>query len=128
MINLKRVTWKCDPLTNQICANLVEEYKDIGNWTAELRLATLSSKKSNLQYFSLNLGMSTMRIEILNPKAAKLLKDLADLDLISIQDTSKNGFKSVLKKLRSKVKSAPNLEEITKEVELVRSRRYEKKG
>lgn len=72
--------------------------------------------------------MSTMRIEILNPKAAKLLKDLADLDLISIQDTSKNGFKSVLKKLRSKVESAPNLEEITKEVELVRSRRYEKKG
>ena len=72
--------------------------------------------------------MSTMRIQILNPKAAKLLKDLADLDLISIQDTSKNGFKSVLKKLRSKVESAPNLEEITKEVELVRSRRYEKKG
>lgn len=72
--------------------------------------------------------MSIMRIEILNPKAAKLLKDLADLDLISIQDTSKNGFKSVLKKLRSKVESAPNLEEITKEVELVRSRRYEKKG
>lgn len=71
--------------------------------------------------------MSTMRIEILNPKAAKLLKDLADLDLISIQDTSKNGFKSVLKKLRSKEKSAPTLEEITKEVELVRSRRYEKK-
>ena len=91
-------------------------------------MSTLSSKKSNLQYFSLNLGMSTMRIEILNPKAEKLLKDLADLDLISIQDTSKNGFKSVLKKLRSKVGSTPNLEEITKEVELLRSRRYEKKG
>lgn len=30
-----------------------------------------------------------MRIEILNPKAAKLLKDLADLNLIAIQDTSK---------------------------------------
>jgi hypothetical protein len=70
--------------------------------------------------------MTTMRIDILNPKAAKLLKDLADLNLIAIQDTSKNGFEGVLKKLRAKSKSAPSLEEITKEVELVRSKRYEK--
>ena len=70
--------------------------------------------------------MNTMRIDILNPKAAKLLKDLADLNLIAIQDTSKNGFASVLKKLRSKAKSAPTLDEITKEVELVRSKRYAK--
>ena len=67
-----------------------------------------------------------MRIDILNPKAAKLLKDLADLKLIAIQDTSKNGFSSVLKKLRSKTKSAPTLGEITSEVELVRSKRYAK--
>lgn len=70
--------------------------------------------------------MNTMRIDILNPKAAKLLEDLADLNLIAIQDTSKNGFASVLKKLRSKAKSAPSLDEITSEVELVRSRRYAK--
>ena len=70
--------------------------------------------------------MNTMRIDILNPKAAKLLKDLADLNLIAIQDTSKNGFASVLKKLRSKSKSAPTLDEITKEVELVRAKRYAK--
>mgnify|MGYP000930159145 FL=1 len=70
--------------------------------------------------------MNTMRIDILNPKAARLLKDLADLNLIAIQDTSKNGFASVLKKLRSKAKSAPTLEEITSEVELVRSKRYAK--
>ena len=70
--------------------------------------------------------MNTMRIDILNPKAAKLLKDLADLNLIAIKDTSKNGFASVLKKLRSKAKSAPTLDEITKEVELVRSKRYAK--
>jgi hypothetical protein len=67
-----------------------------------------------------------MRIELLNPKAAKLLKDLADLNLIAIQDTSKNGFATVLKNLRSKANSAPNLEVITKEVELVRSKRYAK--
>lgn len=70
--------------------------------------------------------MNTMRIDILNPKAARLLKDLADLNLIAIQDTSKNGFASVLKKLRSKAKSAPTLDEITSEVELVRSKRYAK--
>lgn len=70
--------------------------------------------------------MNTMRIDILNPKAERLLKDLADLNLIAIQDTSKNGFASVLKKLRSKTKSAPTFDEITSEVELVRSKRYAK--
>ena len=70
--------------------------------------------------------MNTVRIDILNPKAAKLLKDLAALNLIAIKDTSKNGFASVLKKLRSKAKSAPSLADITTEVELVRSKRYAK--
>ena len=70
--------------------------------------------------------MNTMRVNILNPKAAKILKELADLNLIDIQDTSKNGFASVLKKLRSKSKTAPSLAEITNEVELVRNKRYAK--
>lgn len=70
--------------------------------------------------------MTTLRVDILNPKAAKLLKDLADLNLIAIQDTSKNGFATILKKLRSKAKSAPILDEITKEVEIVRAKRYAK--
>jgi hypothetical protein len=70
--------------------------------------------------------MNTMRIDILNPKAARLLEDLADMNLIAIQDSSKNGFATILKKLRSKAKSAPKLDEITSEVELVRSRRYAK--
>jgi len=70
--------------------------------------------------------MNTLRVNILNPKAAKLLRNLADMELISIQDLSNDGFESVLKRLRSKAKSAPNLEEITKEVDLVRSKRYGK--
>ena len=70
--------------------------------------------------------MNTLQVDILNPKAAKLLKDLADLNLIAIRDTSKSGFATVLKKLRSKAKSAPTLDEITNEVELVRSKRYAK--
>lgn len=72
--------------------------------------------------------MSILRIEILNPKASKLLKDLADLNLIAIQESPKSGFKLLLKKLRSKAKSAPTLEEISQEVELVRTKRYGKKS
>jgi hypothetical protein len=49
--------------------------------------------------------MNTIRIDILNPKA-------------KISD--------VLKRLRSKSKLAPTLEEITQEVELVRNKRYAK--
>ncbi len=70
--------------------------------------------------------MNTMRVEILNPKVERILKDLADLNLIAIQDDSNNGFDALLKKLRSKSKSAPSFDEITKEVELVRAKRYAK--
>ena len=65
-----------------------------------------------------------MRIDILNPKAEKLLRDLADMELIAILDTSESGFKRVLEKLRSKSKTTPTFEEITGEVELVRTKRY----
>jgi hypothetical protein len=70
--------------------------------------------------------MNTMQIDILNPKAAKLLKDLADLKLIAIRKTSKNNFSSVLEKLRANDGLIPSLKEITKEVELVRTKRYAK--
>lgn len=69
---------------------------------------------------------TSIRIDILNPKATKLLKNLAELNLISIQEDSKKGFADILKKLRSNAASAPNLQEITKEVEKVRAERYEK--
>ncbi|WP_225865824.1 hypothetical protein [Dyadobacter aurulentus] len=65
-----------------------------------------------------------MRISILDPKAARFLKDLADRRLIEIQNPSSNGFKDALKKLRSKASSAPTLEEITSEVELARAKRH----
>ncbi|MFZ1453878.1 MAG: hypothetical protein WAT20_14320 [Ferruginibacter sp.] len=70
--------------------------------------------------------MNTLKVNIINPKARKLLNDLADLKLISIQDVSKTGFSSVLKKLRTKNKSAPSLDVITKEVEMARTKRYAK--
>ena len=72
--------------------------------------------------------MDTIRIEILNPKARKLLKNLADFKLIKISDSSerKNEFKKLLDKLRVKSDNAPSLEEIENEVEAVRKARYEK--
>lgn len=71
--------------------------------------------------------MDTIRIEILNPKARKLLKSLVDLNLIAIRETPENGFSKLLEKLRSENPNKLTLEEITKEVELVRSKRYGKK-
>jgi hypothetical protein len=68
---------------------------------------------------------TSLRIDVLNPKVVKLLNDLADLNLIIIKKDSKDDFKEVLLKLRSNSKSVPNLDEITKEVEKVRSKRYE---
>jgi len=72
--------------------------------------------------------MDSIRIEILNPKARKLLKNLAELKLIKISDSSdrKNEFKKLLDRLRAKSDKAPSLEEIEKEIEAVRKERYEK--
>lgn len=70
--------------------------------------------------------METIRIDILDPKAKKLLKDLADMNLINIQKNTAAAFSALLKKLRSKARTAPSLDEITAEVEAVRAKRYGK--
>jgi hypothetical protein len=71
--------------------------------------------------------METIRIDILNPKAKSLLKDLADLKLIRIQKEKTNSdFKELLNKLRINSKETLSLDEITAEVEAVRKARYEK--
>lgn len=67
----------------------------------------------------------TFQVDILNPKATKLLQDLADMNLISIKNQSDDGFMKVVTRLRKKALSKPvSLNEITKEVELVRAKRY----
>lgn len=73
--------------------------------------------------------MEALKVEILNPKAEKLLKDLADLKLISIKEFNKNdNFLKIIKRIRNKAKgNPPTLEEITKEVETVRAKRYAKR-
>ena len=71
--------------------------------------------------------MDTMQIDILNPKANKLLKNLEDLNLISIRKSSDDGFLAVVNKFRARAKNnPPAFSEITKEVELVRANRYAK--
>ena len=67
----------------------------------------------------------TYYVNILNPKAGKLLQDLADMKLIAISKTTNDPFLTVVKKLRRKAATKPpTLAEITKEVESVRSKRY----
>lgn len=71
--------------------------------------------------------MKSFQIDILNPKALKLLQDLADLELISFRKTEDN-LQSVIRRLREKASvNPPSLEEITKEVEIVRAKRYSSK-
>ena len=71
--------------------------------------------------------MEALKIEVLNPKALKLIKGMEDLKLIKVMAERKDDFQQYLKKMRSKSKSAPNLKEITKVVDQVRSERYAKK-
>ena len=69
----------------------------------------------------------TLQVEILNPKATKLLQTLADHNLIAIKCNKDDGFLTIIKKLRAKASSnPPSFEGITKEVESVRAKRYGK--
>ena len=71
--------------------------------------------------------MTSIQVDILNPKAEKILKELADLNLIVIKNSKNDNFLKVVNKIRKKAKANPiSLEEITKEVELVREKRYAK--
>ena len=70
--------------------------------------------------------METLQIDILNPKAKKLLDNLADLNLIKINKKSKtSNFTEFLENIRHQTKEDVSLDEITKEVERVRKKRYE---
>lgn len=73
--------------------------------------------------------MESIRIDILNPKARKLLEDLEALDLISIksQTDTKKEFFDLVNRLRSK-KADISLDEITAEVEAVRKKNFQARG
>ena len=69
--------------------------------------------------------MKTLQVEILNPKARKLLDDLVQLNLIKIKENKGNDFSDLLKKIRTKGTDHLTPEEIINEVALVRKSRYE---
>jgi len=72
--------------------------------------------------------METLTIDIVDPKAKRIIENLQDLNLISIQDNDTvKSFQILLNRLRTKKKGI-SLIEITKEVESVRSKRYGKKN
>ena len=69
--------------------------------------------------------MITYQVNVLHPKAERLLKDLADMDLIALKQTGEDGFMQVVERLRAKASiNPPTLDEITEEVETARKQRY----
>ncbi len=70
--------------------------------------------------------METISIQINNPKAKRLIKDLAKLDLITIKPQI--SLQNILDKLRNNITEEPSIEEITAEVEQVRKERYAQKS
>ena len=71
--------------------------------------------------------MTTIEVDIINPKADKLLRHLADMNLIAMREVSDNSFSKLAKKLRARAKSKPpTMAEITQEVETVRASRHAK--
>lgn len=71
--------------------------------------------------------MSTIRIEILNPTALKLIEGMEDLNLIKVSVEPESRLKAYLQKMRRNTVSAPDIDEITSVVEEVRAERYGKK-
>lgn len=89
----------------------------------------MNSKKNRgflIQNHLVHLGMETIKVDIINPKARKLLKDLADLNLIAIRKANESRFQDVLRTLRSDSDLVPDPEEIAREVEVVRTIRSRK--
>ena len=68
-----------------------------------------------------------LRVDILNPKALKLIKGMQDLNLIKVSEEPASKLKTYLKKMRRNSSTAPSVDEITKIVEKVRADRYGKK-
>lgn len=69
--------------------------------------------------------MEALKIEILNPKALKLIRSMQELNLIKVSDEPSSQLKAYLKKMRKA--ATPSLEEITQIVEEVRGSRHAKK-
>lgn len=74
--------------------------------------------------------MKTYQIELLEPKAQKLLEELVKLKLIKVREvpSPRQEFLELVSKIREKKGQKLDLGEITKEVEAIRKKRYEKRN
>ena len=130
IMDSKRYTFKKqkNPPTTK-ADNSVRNYKNFSMTKVEKILTKYSFevlKKTVflLYYILLQTNMNTISIKILNPKALDLLRTLSNLNLISIEEEKTDEMIDVVRRIRSKVKNPPSLEEITAEVEKVRSEMY----
>jgi hypothetical protein len=69
--------------------------------------------------------MDTISINILNPKVKEILENLESLNLITVNRDDKKQLKDIITRIRKKSTNL-TIDEITKEVEAVRSKRYGK--
>lgn len=72
--------------------------------------------------------MESFQIDLLNPKAIKILQDLEDLNLIKIHKmgSTEKSFFNAVEKIRSTKGQKPTEEEIRQAVEEVRQEMYKK--
>ena len=72
--------------------------------------------------------MKTYQIQLLEPNAERLLMELVNLKLISFQElpTPKQRFSQLLSEFRKNESDALSLEDITNEVEIIRTKRHKK--
>ena len=70
--------------------------------------------------------MKTLQVDILEPKAIKLLRELANLKLIQFQEVtdSKKEFKKLVNKIRSRGGDELSTEEIIAEIDVVRAKNH----
>ena len=68
--------------------------------------------------------MEAHKLEILDPKALKLIKGMQDLNLIRVTKEPVSSVQLYLNKMRKNASNAPSLEEITSIVEKVRIKRF----
>ena len=69
-----------------------------------------------------------LQVEILKPEANEMLRELAARNLISIRPDSMDGFMELLARFQQRVTNTPiSQQQVAKEVEIVRSKRYARK-
>jgi hypothetical protein len=69
-----------------------------------------------------------LQVEILKPEANEMLRELAARNLISIRPDSMDGFMELLARFQQRATKTPiSQQQVAKEVEIVRSKRYARK-